>query len=145
MTGEINSKKTRGTTRQKILFILLLIFIIAGLVVIHYFKPGECGFYPPCLFHLATGLYCFGCGSGRAVHALTNGDVIKALDLNPLAVIFLPYLFYEFISFGISAFFGRRLPVVYPPAWALWGLLGVIILFGVARNIPVYPLSVLAP
>ena len=46
--------------------------VIAALVYI-YEKQGGSGM--KCLFHSYTGLYCPGCGSGRAVHALFEGRI----------------------------------------------------------------------
>jgi hypothetical protein len=39
---------------------------------------------PPCLFHLATGFPCPGCGSTRAMLQLLQGHVTAALAFNPL-------------------------------------------------------------
>lgn len=39
----------------------------------------------PCLFHLATGLQCPGCGLTRASMALLRGDVESAYNFNQLA------------------------------------------------------------
>lgn len=38
----------------------------------------------PCLFHLATGAYCPGCGGTRALRALLRGDIIESIFCNPL-------------------------------------------------------------
>ena len=44
-------------------------------------KAGK-GF--PCLFRLATGLYCPGCGGTRALRLLLKGDLIGSLVYHPL-------------------------------------------------------------
>lgn len=33
-------------------------------------------YYPPCAFHMLTGLYCPGCGGTRAVRALMHGRLL---------------------------------------------------------------------
>ena len=55
--------------------------VIAALVYI-YEKQGGSGM--KCLFHSYTGLYCPGCGSGRAVHALFEGRIAEAVRYNIL-------------------------------------------------------------
>ena len=42
---------------------------------------------PLCPFRLLTGWPCLGCGSGRALAALSRGELGAALEANPLAVV----------------------------------------------------------
>lgn len=42
---------------------------------------------PPCLFHLATGYPCPGCGSTRAMLQLAHGNFSAALAFNPLITV----------------------------------------------------------
>ncbi len=49
---------------------------------------------PPCLFHLATGYPCVGCGSTRMVLQLASGNLIEAIRMNPL-------VFTLFTSLGV--------------------------------------------
>ncbi len=121
---------------------LVLMF---GLVVLYFFKPGQSPIYPPCPFHLITGLYCPGCGSLRAIHALLHGRILSALDLNPLMVVSIPFLGYGFISLALYKIMGRGLPqLIKHPLW-IWSILALIIVYTILRNIPFYPFSVLAP
>lgn len=64
---------------------------------------------PGCRFHAVTGLPCMSCGSTRAALALTHGEWLEALRLNPLAVAgFLAVV----VAFGLwcaDAAFGSRL------------------------------------
>lgn len=50
---------------------------------------------PPCLFHLATGYPCVGCGSTRAVLQLVRGNVGAAFMFNPLMTV---------IALGVAAY-----------------------------------------
>ena len=100
-----------------------------------WFNPAIAGFYPRCYFHELTGWYCPGCGTTRALHQLARGHVATAFRFNPLAISLLPLV-------GYFAVRGHRGGV--KPIW-IWVLVGVIIVFGVVRNIPAYPFALLAP
>ena len=41
---------------------------------------------PACPFRVATGVACPSCGTGRALEALADGEVVGALSWNPLVV-----------------------------------------------------------
>lgn len=69
----------------------------SALGVIAYVKLWPVQYRIPCLFHLATGLYCPGCGTTRALTALTAGDLNAAFNYNQL-IFFIPLflLVYQF-------------------------------------------------
>jgi hypothetical protein len=92
-----------------------------------------------------TGLFCPGCGTLRALHQLVHGRLLTAFWLNPLMVLSVPFFGYVFVSKVMLVRSGRRMwGIVIPVVW-IWILLGVIILFWILRNIPLYPFSLLAP
>ncbi len=98
--------------------------------------PNQPGHYPTCPFLATTGLYCPGCGALRATHDLLHGDLGGALARNPLAVLAVPYLALAFVSFVLRQT-GRPAPrSTSLPAWTMWLLLGVVLTFGVLRNLP---------
>jgi hypothetical protein len=51
--------------------------------------PNDPGHYPLCPTKAVSGLDCPGCGGLRAVHSLTRGDVVGALDHNAFVVVVL--------------------------------------------------------
>ena len=122
--------------------ILLAFFALIALLVV---DPADSSLFPPCPFHALTGLHCPGCGTLRALHQLLDGNLRTAFRLNPLMVSFLPLIAYGSLSGLVRVVSGRNVPGVFLPALWIWILLGVIILFWIARNIPVYPFSLLAP
>jgi len=110
--------------------------LAAALVVVFYFlDPNRAGFLPTCPLHTLTGLYCPGCGATRALHQLAHGHLTAAWRLNPLVVLALPL---------IGGLMLRREPVTIKPVW-IWVLFGIIAVFGVLRNVPLYPFTLLAP
>ena len=126
-------------------FLAMALAAATVLAVLISFNPASSSVFPPCPFHALTGLYCPGCGSLRALHQLLHGHPLEALGLNPLMVMSLPILGYALASEAVLATVGRRLPGVRLPASWIWILLGAIILYWILRNIPVYPLTTLAP
>lgn len=120
----------------------VLLALGAAFAFLHLFDPVGSGLYPPCLFRAATGLFCPGCGTARAFHALANGDLAAALRWNALAVLLLPplLLFQAALFVRPSLGQGRRFP-----AALVWLLAVVTVAFGVLRNLPVEPFAALAP
>ncbi len=104
------------------------------------FEPRALG----CPFHLTTGLWCPGCGSTRAIYALTNGDLSLAMRCNVLVIPMLLLLTYLWVSPLLPARFKRfgRNPTALP-TWFVTGLAVLFLAFGVARNLPAF--DVLAP
>ena len=86
-------------------------------------------------------MYCPGCGTLRALHALLHGNVGSAFMLNPLSMIALPLLGYAFISLIVEVARGRPLPRLFDSPRYTWALFAVVVSFWVLRNIPVYPFS----
>ncbi len=100
-------------------------------------KPGHAAWLPPCPLHAFIGLFCPGCGSTRALYYLVHGHPLAAFRENALALLLLPLVIYE-----LSAILGHRWPNFSGRLrpWMLWTLLAVILLFGVLRNLPWFPL-----
>ncbi len=117
----------------------------AASTVLFLFNPVSAGFYPPCLVKLLTGFYCPGCGTARALHQLLHGDFLKALDFNPLLVISLPFLAYGFLSYVLSGLGQRGFPRIFTSSFWTWAIYSTMFVYTLLRNIPIYPLTVLAP
>lgn len=116
---------------------LLVLLGIVGLGVawLHFFPPGQVGFYPPCLFHRATGLDCPGCGATRAVYSLLHGNIGSAWHQNALLVMLAPA---GLIGGGVAAWrwiHRRPMPSLPGQPWTIYILLAAMAIFGVARNV----------
>ena len=93
----------------------------------------------PCLFHLLTGLDCPGCGVTRMLSALAAGDLLQACRSNPCLLVLLPIL--ALLALLLSARWVRT-GKLQPSRWqaaVLWGCIGILLVFGVLRNLPFYP------
>ena len=115
----------------------------AGLV--WYFDPTKAGFFPYCPLLRFTGFACPGCGLTRGFHALLHGDVMTALDFNALIPLFVFILGYVIASLLSLAIRGRAIVALERNLIFLWILVGVLITFGVLRNLPFYPFTILFP
>ena len=112
----------------------IAVAVAVGLFVLFYFDPTHSSFFPPCPFHLVTGLHCPGCGSLRALHGLLHADLPGALTMNPLLIVSLPFLAILFFRPSWS----------YRP-WLCWLAFGILLAYWVLRNVPVWPFVLLAP
>lgn len=127
-----------GTRRLVLLSGPLATAALAGVAVgvVALVDPNEPGHYPTCPFLALTGLYCPGCGSLRAVHALTNGDVTTAVGLNVLTVLAVVALSVVWARWVRRSWTGSPRTAVAPAAW-IWSMLVVVVVFAVLRNVPI--------
>jgi len=123
----------------------MFLFAATGLVLLRVFDPARSGIFPPCPVHYLTGLYCPGCGSLRAIHALLHGDLRQALAMNSLTVILLPFIGYGSALEIFAEVRERPSPGMMLSATSIRVLGLFIVIFGVARNLPLYPFDMLAP
>ena len=126
--------------------LLAMLATVAGaVVVLRLFDPATSGVFPPCPLLALTGWYCPGCGSLRAFHQLLHGNLRNALAMNPLAVLNLPFLVYGMASYAAFVVRGRYLPRIFLPAAWIRALGAAVLVFGVARNLPMHRFPLLAP
>ena len=102
--------------------------------------------FPACGFHAVTGLWCPGCGLTRGTHHLLRGDLAGAVSSNvftPLAILAIVVAW----TTWMLGTFGRevRNPFVRMPVWAGPVLGGVLLVYGVVRNLPFAAARSLAP
>ena len=97
-----------------------------------------------CVFYETTGLYCPGCGSGRALSALLRGNLAESFMHNMLCYILgIPASFvfvWEYVRF---VFPGAGLKPLRISDGCARVCLALVIIFTVLRNIPFF--SFLAP
>jgi hypothetical protein len=131
--------------RDRLTASVVVALAAGGLSVIYLLDPSSSDLYPPCPFLSLTGFYCPGCGTLRALHQLTLGHPVAALDLNPLMVLLLPFVAYFLASHAMLAVTGRPLRKFFVRPALIWTLLGIILVYWLLRNLPGYPFTLLAP
>ncbi len=90
----------------------------------------------PCLFHEATGLYCPGCGVSRMCLALFRLDVKTAFRANPVILLLLPAGLVIALQMAVRYVkTGKHLPTK-AQTLVIYLMLGILLLFGLLRNLP---------
>ena len=116
----------------------------AGALYLYFMGPGNIPLI--CVFHEVTGLYCPGCGAGRACYSILHLRFADAFCYNPLMTILLPliglYIAVRAADWIITG--GNHIDGKISAKALLW-LLILIMIYGVLRNIPVFPFTLLAP
>ena len=113
---------------------------VAALVLVSL--RGELGLQ--CPFYALTGLYCPGCGSGRAAYALLHGHLADSFRCQPLLYLLGIPAGLVFLHEYLRLVFPRlKLRPVYVPQWLAVAAGALILAFWIARNIPAF--SFLAP
>ncbi|HEX2736782.1 MAG TPA: DUF2752 domain-containing protein [Acidimicrobiia bacterium] len=134
-----NHTQRRPAHRHRSIGIATTVSLAAGCAYVGLVDPRH-GVYPLCPFHAVTGLWCPGCGSTRALHAILHGHLTTALHDNAVFVLAVPALlalYFRWLARG---------PDVHPlriRPWMISSSLVFLAVFGVLRNLPA--LRVLAP
>ena len=122
----------------------IAVAVLAGCIYLFYHNPIV---YPiPCVIHMLTGLYCPGCGAGRACYALLHGRIYEAFAYNPLLLGLLPflalYIAARFVDWMLTGenHIDSRISVKL-----LVAVLIIVVVYGIVRNLPVFPFTLLAP
>ena len=135
----------KASTIERILAAAGIFLGSAAVFLVTYFNPVTAGFFPVCPLYSTTGLLCPGCGLTRGFHAFFHGDILGALHYNALLPFYFLLIAYLAVSMFLVAARGRGLPLKMPqPNW-LFGVVIVFLAFGVVRNLPFYPFTLLAP
>jgi hypothetical protein len=119
---------------------LVIAFSLVSLVLVTamlgVFDPAKCWFFPKCQFHAFTRLECPGCGGQRAVHHLIHGEVAAAFRCNALVFLLVPVGGWWTAAYLTQQRGWQVLPWPFQHKIWLWALTGIIIGFGIVRNLP---------
>jgi hypothetical protein len=134
-------------TRKQVFRVIIISATVLVLALLYFFVDARhSGFFPACPLFTLTGLYCPGCGSQRAVSALLHGDLFEAIDYHVMLVVSTPLVLYSAVITVTNIFRDKPLSqkIFYSPMFVRIFLVTVL-MFGVLRNIHVYPFVLLAP
>lgn len=116
----------------------------AGALYLYFMGPGNIPLI--CVFHEVTGLYCPGCGAGRACYSILHGQFLEAFCYNPLMTVLLPliglYIAARMVDWVVAG--GNHIDRKINVKFLTWVLV-IVVVYGVLRNIPVFPFTLLAP
>jgi len=115
-----------------------------GIWLLLRYDPNMAGNpFPPCMFRAITGFYCPGCGLTRALHALVHLDIGRAFRMNPAVMTGLALVpgLVAWKHGWRSRWFAPVVAVMSRPKF--W--LVFIPVYWVARNLPWFPFTLLAP
>ena len=119
--------------------------LAGGSLFTAYFDPTTQHFFPVCPMYTIIGFACPGCGLTRGFHALFHGDWPMALHFNALIPVWAVIFGYVFVSMILLVARGRGLPMWPTKPRILLTFMIVLLVFGVLRNLPVYPFTLLFP
>lgn len=111
----------------------ILLLIVLG-VVYFIFNPSNVALFPQCPFLVLTGFRCPGCGSQRAIHSLLHLDIIQAFSYNALLVSSIPIVMILAYAEMIRTKKPQLYRKIHRPIF-IWIYLGIVILWGIGRNI----------
>jgi hypothetical protein len=121
------------------------VVLTVGSGFIAYFDPSKENFFPVCPLLALTGMACPGCGLTRGFHALLHGDLITAIDFNALIFVWAAILGWVTLSLAVLAVRGYGLYMWPTRPRFMYAFMIVLVTFGVLRNIPAWPLTILFP
>ena len=123
-------------SRQRIIRAVAALSAATALIMLYRAAVRITGIMPRCLFKLATGWSCPGCGSQRAFNAVIHGNLRDAFEVNMLLPVGLAYLC--LLGAGYMLPGNKRIQAVYTRATspkALIAVAAVIAGWTVIRNI----------
>ena len=118
---------------------------IGGAVALFYLNPSEYSFFPKCTFYKATGYSCPGCGSTRALFNLTHGNVLEALRLNPGVIALLTISITDYSRYILATKRAEKFHSLFGNVKLIFSIIGMMLVYGILRNIPWTPFTNLTP
>jgi len=131
---------------------LCLVLVMAALVPCRYWLLHHQAFIqalsPGCYLRRLSGWLCPGCGGTRALFELLRGDWAASWRMNPLLLSGVAIAGFFLLLRGVDRLSNGRLRLSnrmrMTAALGGW-LLGAVIVFGIVRNFPWWPCTLLAP
>lgn len=137
------------TKKNRIIIKLCSILFLGGAFIYYFFfnNPSDKGtVFLRCPSNFIFGINCPGCGSQRAIHHLLHFDILEALRFNALLTIMFPFIIYITLIWLYNFIFEKqiRIKLFYNNKF-VWTLFFLVIVYGIIRNINVYPFTLITP
>jgi len=138
----------RGLIQFSAWWLAALGVALLGRLLVVCFEGSIQAHSPGCTFRWLTGLYCAGCGGTRAMFAFMHGELAASWSFNPVFLLLLATLLLAALRWTLLRSFPGRFVAMRSwrfPLWLGWALLAALLLFGVLRNLPWWPFTLLTP
>ena len=117
------------------MWLVVIASLLVLFAVVYFFvDPMQVRWMPRCIWKVATGYDCPGCGSQRMAHALMHGDMQAAWRANAYALCMLPLigfmLWLELFRERYPRLYGR----VHSP-FVIWALVASVFVWWIVRNL----------
>lgn len=133
-------------SKFKIPLIIVGVLAFLGMLALYVFwNPTDTNVFPKCPFYMATGIYCPGCGSQRAAHQILNGNIIEGIRHNYMIALLAIVLLYQGFLYVLNEHLGKNMINLLHKSKVTNGILVLVVLFWILRNINVFPFTELAP
>ena len=114
---------------------ILLVTALVAAACLGLYLLARNGIRIPCVFNVATGLRCPGCGNTRAVLALIGGELLTALKCNWLFPAEFFYLAWVYCNTAYRYYKTGKVGYRPPFPWLDRLILAGLVVWGVLRNI----------
>jgi hypothetical protein len=137
----------KGTTGRdpKLRAVAVLGLQAFALAAFGFLIPPDSPFFPRCAFYALTTLYCPGCGTGRGILRILHGDILGGIRQNWLLLIGIPVLILADLNALLALFGKKKLFDIDTIKHGAIIFSALIIFYWIARNIPFFPFTLLAP
>jgi hypothetical protein len=133
-------------SKLKLSIIIIGVLTFLGMLALYIFwNPTETNIFPKCPVYGVTGIYCPGCGSQRAAHQILNGNIIEGIRHNYLIGLLGLVLSYQVFMFIMNSVLQKGIVNLLHKSKVTMGILVIVILFWILRNINLFPFTELAP
>ena len=133
-------------SKLKLTFIIIGVLAFLGMLALYFsWNPSDTNMFPKCPVYSATEIYCPGCGSQRAAHQILNGNILNGIRHNYLIALLALILLYQAFMFIMNNILDLGFTNLLHKSKVTQGILTVIVLFWILRNIDMFPFTELAP
>ena len=103
-------------------------------ILYYLYDPVEVRWMPRCIWNVATGTDCPGCGSQRMAHALMHGDIAGAWHANAFALCMIPLIVFM-LWLELFREKSQKLYRIFHSPVVIWTLGCSVLVWWIVRNL----------